>query len=204
MNLSMFWVKPYNNKFDWRGLLVLFSLEIGILVVLLTVKAIMNRKNREGATTRLSKALDIVILIGYIAAIMSQTWFMNSRIYVKRINLDLFWSYRMSLGWSNGLQIENSRIMEQICLNILMFVPLGFLLPELFTYYAEKTWKVIIAGCLFSAVIEVGQYVLHVGLCELDDVLNNTIGCYLGLLIWTIIRKVCSRVVLCRQELASH
>ena len=204
MNLSTFFVEPYNKRFDLDGLLLIFLLEIGVLVVFLTVNNILKRRNGRKNLSRFSTVFKLVVLIGYMTLVLSQTWFMSSRNYERRINIDLFWSYRTSIQWIEGLQIENSRILEQICLNILMFVPLGFLLPELFTYYAEKTWKVIIAGCLFSAVIEVGQYVLHVGLCELDDILNNTIGCFLGVLIWKIIRKVFSRVVISRQELASH
>ena len=48
--------------------------------------------------------------------------------------------YYKHLEWMiEGVQIENSRILEQICLNILMFIPLGFLLPESFANLTEKT-----------------------------------------------------------------
>ena len=82
-----------------------------------------------------------------------------------------------------------------------MFIPLGYILPEAFNCFAEKLWKVISAGCMFSVIIEVGQYILHVGLCELDDVFNNTLGCFMGLLIWGIISRVCGRKrIMHRQE----
>lgn len=205
MNLSTFFVEPYNSRFDWVGLLIIFSLEIGILIVLLTIKEILNRKNGKETLSKLSKVFELIVLIGYIALVLSQTWFMSNRNYVRRINIDLFWSYRTSMEWIDGLKIENSRILEQICLNILMFIPLGFLLPDSFVYFAEKKWKVIIAGCLFSAMIEVGQYFLHVGLFELDDLFDNTLGCFMGVMIWKIIRRVFSlKGVMSRQELTSN
>ena len=205
MNLSTIFVEPYNNRFDWDGLLIIFSLEIVILIILLMVKEILKRKNGRETQSNFSTAFELIVLIVYITLVLSQTWFMSNRNYVRRMNIDLFWSYRTSMEWVDGLKIENSRILEQICLNILMFIPLGFLLPDSFVYFAEKTWKVIIAGCLFSALIEVGQYILHVGLCELDDLFDNTLGCFVGLLIWKIVRRVFFRKgVMSRQELTSH
>lgn len=67
-----------------------------------------------------------------------------------------------------------------IVLNILLFIPLGFLL-------GRKGWKAILFGFLLSAFIELAQYVFLLGYCEADDVLNNTIGCVLGVLlcIWS-------------------
>ena len=194
MNLSTFFVEPYNKRFDWDGLLLILTLEVGVLVVFLTVNNFLKRKNGRKNLTRFSTAFKLVVLIGYIVLVLSQTWFMSSRNYERRININLFWSYRTSLEWMiEGVQIENSRILEQICLNIFMFIPLGFLLPESFANLTEKTWKVIIAGCMFSVIIEVGQYIMHSGLCELDDVFNNTLGCFVGLLIWKCIRRVFSR-----------
>ena len=63
-----------------------------------------------------------------------------------------------------------------ITLNILLFIPLGFLL-------GDKGWKAVLFGFLLSASIEFIQYIAVLGYCEADDVLNNTIGCGLGILL---------------------
>lgn len=64
-----------------------------------------------------------------------------------------------------------------IVLNILLFIPLGFLL-------GDKGWKAVFLGFLLSASIELIQYIAVLGYCEADDVLNNTIGCGFGIVLW--------------------
>ena len=56
--------------------------------------------------------------------------------------------------------------------------PIGFLL-------GDKGWKAILYGFLLSAFIEFIQYIAVLGYCEADDVLNNTIGCGIGVLLCT-------------------
>ena len=76
-------------------------------------------------------------------------------------------------------EIQNG-MWSDIRLNILLFVPLGFLLGG---------WKVVLFGFLFSSGIEIIQYTGRLGYCELDDVLHNTIGAGIGALINVLIRK---------------
>lgn len=82
-----------------------------------------------------------------------------------RIVKGLFWKVRMGYWWD-------------IALNILLFIPFGFLL-------GDKGWKAVLFGFLLSAFIELIQYIAVLGYCEADDVLNNTIGCGLGVLLCT-------------------
>ena len=63
-----------------------------------------------------------------------------------------------------------------ITLNILLFTPLGFLI-------GEKRWKAVLNGFQLAVFIELAQYVFLLGYCEADDVLNNTIGCGIGILL---------------------
>ena len=67
-----------------------------------------------------------------------------------------------------------------IVLNILLFIPLGFLL-------GVKGWKAILFGFLLSAFIECAQYLFLLGYCEADDVLNNTIGTVVGIGVWKML-----------------
>lgn len=73
---------------------------------------------------------------------------------------------------------------NDILMNIILFFPLGFLIGG---------WKGLVVGFLFSCTIEVVQYFGRLGFCELDDVLNNTIGACLGVITSLQIRKrICS------------
>ena len=95
-------------------------------------------------------------------------------------DLRLFWSFRdllagKSTGKTDAIQNVN---------NILFFIPFGLLLP------IKKWWKVLLAALCFSIAIEACQYIFALGLCELDDVISNTLGAMVGYWIWTGIKKL--------------
>ena len=71
---------------------------------------------------------------------------------------------------------------EGILLNILLYFPLGYLLPVLFPNL--KTWHIILIGCLCSIATEAAQYIFKLGWCETDDVIHNTLGTALGVCLW--------------------
>ena len=58
-----------------------------------------------------------------------------------------------------------------IGLNILLFIPLGLIIGG---------WKGLVFSLALSGTIEVIQYINQIGYCELDDLLNNTIGAGIG------------------------
>ena len=76
---------------------------------------------------------------------------------------------------------ENSYLREVVMinlLNILLFVPIGLLAGFGFR---TITWKgVALFGFCFSVLIELLQFTLKRGLCEVDDVIHNVVGCMLG------------------------
>ena len=65
-------------------------------------------------------------------------------------------------------------LIEGILLNIILYYPLGYLLPILFPKLKPK--HVILIGCLCSIATEATQYLLKMGWCETDDVIHNTLG----------------------------
>ena len=96
-----------------------------------------------------------------------------------RIVKGLFWEVRMGYWWD-------------IVLNILLFIPLGFLL-------GDKGWKAVFLGFLLSVFIELIQYIAVLGYCEADDVLNNTIGTVVGFGIWNLLSAF---IVKCKNKRA--
>lgn len=69
-----------------------------------------------------------------------------------------------------------------LILNILLYYPLGYLLPILFQKIKPKC--VILIGCLCSISTEAMQYLLRMGWCETDDVIFNTLGTAIGVWVW--------------------
>ena len=106
------------------------------------------------------KSRKILVAI-YILIILWITLFSRT-LGTVRIFRGLFWEIEMGY-WNNIIQ------------NILLFIPLGFLIGGK---------RGIIAGVLLSIGIELTQYIAVLGYCELDDLLNNTIGTVIGALLY--------------------
>ena len=62
--------------------------------------------------------------------------------------------------------------------NICWFVPYGMYLQ--YTGRTKRLWQTALLGLSFSLFIEVGQYVFGTGFSELDDLVLNTLGVWLG------------------------
>ena len=101
-----------------------------------------------------------VLVALYVLIILWITLF-SRRPMESRMFRGLFWEIEMGY-WNNIIQ------------NILLFIPLGFLIGGK---------RGIVAGVLLSIGIELTQYIFRLGYCELDDVLNNTIGAAIGSLL---------------------
>lgn len=70
-----------------------------------------------------------------------------------------------------------------VTLNLLLFVPLGFLIPAVFKKINFNYKKVSLSGCVFSCSIEFLQ--LFAGrFFEIDDIIANTLGTLIGYLFW--------------------
>lgn len=69
--------------------------------------------------------------------------------------------------------------------NIIMFIPIGLLIPILFK---TSDLFVILSGFCFSLFIEISQLFLIRG-TDIDDLIFNTFGSILGLLIYKILLK---------------
>ena len=106
-----------------------------------------------------------ILIAIYIFFILWVTLFTRDTISA-RIVKGLFWEVRMGYWWD-------------IALNMLLFIPLGFLVGGK---------QAIVVGFSLSVGIELSQYVFKLGVCEADDVLNNTIGAIVGCLMATLLR----------------
>ena len=73
-------------------------------------------------------------------------------------------------------------------LNVVMFMPLGFLLPLLWKEYQSLVRTAIIGFC-FSCGIEFCQ-LFNRRVSDVDDLLMNTLGAILGWLIWIVFSRI--------------
>lgn len=87
--------------------------------------------------------------------------------------------------------------------NIIGFLPFGFFLPVI-SRKNRKMRRVVLAGAVSSACIELVQLVTKTGVCDIDDVILNTVGTFLGYLLFLLadeVRKRSPREASYRQRL---
>ena len=86
-----------------------------------------------------------------------------------------FWNNREILGvWAVFLNIVG---------NALIFLPFGIILPVLFRRL-RSWWKITLLGAVFSLCVETAQLICSVGVFDVDDIFLNTLGAFLGYLIF--------------------
>lgn len=136
-----------------------------------------------------------VILFLYFSIMAQVTIFKYGRVLewprietMNRINMiPLVETIRMlTNGWNTGYSYY------QVIANVVLFMPLGFLLPLLFEDI--RSWKKIsIYGCLTSVIIEVTQIFTWMNVSDIDDVIFNTLGALLGYACYLIFTKLLYR-----------
>ena len=95
---------------------------------------------------------------------------------------ELFWAIR---AWIVNPTVVNKEEAVQYLLNILFFIPYGFLFPR------KNNWKfVFVTALVLSVFIELSQFIFNLGWCEVDDVISNTLGAMIG---WGVLWKAKKR-----------
>ena len=128
----------------------------------------------NNATNRLTTVLFIVYLIALCWILLLKLGVRFSYMGERRTNLIPF----------NQRLILNS---ENI-LNVIIFVPLGIYAGILFTkwLFVKKLFFVF----FLSLLVEGSQYILRVGAFDITDIITNTVGGLIGLMIFKAIEKV--------------
>lgn len=128
-------------------------------------QAIRSVCRRIAEATTIAK-IRLLFIVSYAVVILYIT-VLSRTPGTERIFQGLFWEYRNEM-WNN------------IFLNMLLFMPLGFV---------TGSKKGVLFGFLLSAAIEITQYIGILGYCEVDDVLNNTIGTVVGYMAWRFVQR---------------
>jgi glycopeptide antibiotics resistance protein len=91
------------------------------------------------------------------------------------------------IPFSEPLILNGKVDFGELILNVLIFVPLGLYVGILF----EK-WNFAKKVALFSSIsflLEVTQYILGIGVFDITDIINNTLGGLIGLMIYKGVEK---------------
>ena len=138
-----------------------------------------------------SRGVMIALLVCYIAAVLIITLASRSYNAQARYILDPFREFSVifrsvSAGWkSGGFSAAWQRLgwyrtsLTLIVLNILILVPLGYLVPKVF-FRTRRWWKMLLIGFAVSLIIESVQLFAHLGTFDTADLLHNTVGAIIG------------------------
>lgn len=184
-----------------RRVMVVLAFVLVLCIVLALLGArLRGRHGRGVVVARL--AVGVPLFVVYAYGVLSLTVLGRATGTARTANLELFWSHRESLALVDGtLSVTDSGLLNEIVLNVLLFVPLGallaFVLPGLVA--RGRAMRGLVAVCLVACAcslgIEVTQWYLRLGLFEFDDLLHNTLGAAVGYaLYWAVFRASTRRI----------
>lgn len=168
--------KNGNGVFNLRRLLynqAWIILPCAVSIILLSV--LMNKRQIN------------ILLVLYIAGIAYLTLLFRENGETKKTML--LWSYRWIFA--------NREARVEIIKNIWLFIPLGAILYKLLPNKA-----ILLVPILLSIMIEGIQYFKEIGYCELDDVINNSIGGWIGFSMGRLANDLKQRIGIRKQHTA--
>ena len=136
-----------------------------------------------------------VILFGLYCALMlwllfDRTGYIDGIPYEDQLKMNLlpFRTIRLFLGLLNHPVFRWDAVINLLG-NIIMFIPLGFLLPKVFGKL-DRFWKVLLTTAGIIIVVEIAQLLTLLGSCDTDDLILNVLGAAIGYGIHKIILKM--------------
>lgn len=121
----------------------------------------------------------IMISISFIIYLLLLIW-----IIIFKFRLDI-----TSLNYIRSINLipfkSNSTVngMKETLINLLLFIPFGMYLKFIF-----KSNKLLNIGfiCFLSLIFESLQYLLHIGVSDITDIIMNTLGGIIGIILISI------------------
>jgi len=134
----------------------------------------------DSKTNKLTKVLFVIYLIAVLWILVFKFNAPFSKLgYMRSINL---------IPFNESLIINGKLDFREIVMNVVIFMPLGIYSGILFRKWT--TGKKIFLFFLISLICEIFQFILGVGASDITDILNNTLGGIIGLLIYKGIEKI--------------
>lgn len=154
---------------------------ITVSIVILISFILLKSKHKKNKLTQTQMCWSILLII-WLLHVYGTTVF--SRLpSTRKYQLEVFWSWKEIIRPIGRLNTTSryELFLENI-LNIVMLLPCGVFLP--LAYGKKIDWKIGLGiGIIISFSIELLQLVLCRGLFEFDDVIHNSLGFLIGLLI---------------------
>lgn len=130
--------------------------------------------------TKITKILFIVYLIALFEIIIFKLEVPFTRMgSLRSVNLIPFYE---------SLIVNGKIDLSEIFMNMIIFIPLGIYIEMLFSKWS--TLKKISVIFIVSLICEISQFIMAIGASDITDIINNTLGGIVGLLIMYILVKL--------------
>ena len=165
---------------DFRIILLILSIIFAIFPILF-FSVSKNAKHIKVVSLVLSILYILVICIGVFSNIQ-----LGKDITI--IPFDL--TVKLNKSFDFNLISKN---IQDFIINILMFIPLGFLLTPLFK--THTVLKTLLIGISFSILIEIMQLILPINRSpQLSDIVLNSLSCLIGIACFLLFRFIVAKL----------
>ena len=151
----------------------LYLILAAVFILLLFIGFLCVKK----AKVSTGKMLLQVVFLSYILWVILGTFLSRTAGQAFRIRVDFLSNYTAFFAGDFNVQVETIA-------NVLLFVPLGALLPLLCNTHLSLKKSLIITALgvvCFTLTIELLQFLTGCGLFETADIINNLTGAFLGI-----------------------
>lgn len=164
-------VTIFNQLLRWGGFALLGG---SAFLLLVAVGYFIYKKVLHGKTIPTKMQAVSALLLGcWMFLVVGLTSLSRGANFTGLLNLDFLSGYINA--WNNWSISE----LQLILFNMLMFAPLGFLLPLMWKK-AEKFWVTLAISFTLTACLESVQFLTGTGIFELDDLFHNLLGSLFG------------------------
>lgn len=151
----------------------------------------------------MSRTIKKILRIAFVAYIIIMIWLLfGQRIEVKPLgiyfknfllNINLFPFYTICNFIKSMSTNSNTDIIKHSVVNlggnVIMFIPLGFFLPCIFTKL-HTFGRCMLCASICIIIIELVQLFTLLGICDVDDFILNMLGSLIGYRLYQVISRI--------------
>lgn len=161
---------------------------VSFLLILILITIIQSIRERSVRRNVLKSFLFFYVFMVFLSTVFAR---IDWKVYSFDFKLDFSKARLVPLiSYSVDLLFRNADL-QQIVMNVLMLFPVGFLLQ--FAFNTMNFWKCVLIVLGLSATIEFLQLLYACGMCEVDDLIHNTLGGMCGYGCAVLLRQIAAQ-----------
>lgn len=166
-----------------KGILELFFVLGMVILILNVIISTFHHRQPSHLASNIKRSIGLLLILLYCCSVIYVLFSRPSPGNRNPWNFELFLCYKELL-----YDFSNNSIINVVG-NLVLFLPLGFIIAYLLLN-RKKIWFALSIGILSSLSVEVFQWLSGIGIADVDDLFNNTLGYVSGMLLFTSILEL--------------